>query len=207
MELKRFFSIPLFLMLLACGSTKIVLTDGQVLHVPKGSIILVTKFPGDSESMAQQNFDKLIDKLTDRPCIRLLYMPEVTYDFIAAGIDVDLLYNGDSTMIAKLQKWMPKSYFLSIDVEYNRSKYGTIKYKHEKIAPNDSYMPVRETALFVTLQSVADPSAIWSFRTESKIKGMYYKDAGINIVHSAFRKAMNQTANYLKEKSIADCPD
>lgn len=206
MKLKQILILLFSLSLLSCGSTKFVLTDGQVLRVPKGSIVLVTKFPGDSESMAQQNFDKLIDKL-DRPCIRLLYMPEVTYDFIAAGIDVDLLYDGDSTMITKLQKWMPKSYFLSIDVEYNRSKYGTIKYKHEKIAPNDSYMPVRETALYVTLQSVADPSAIWSFRTESKIKGMYYKDAGINIVHSAFRKAMNQTANYLKEKSIADCPD
>ncbi len=160
--------------------------------------------PGNSELESQQLFDKMSEKLSSQ-CIRLLYVPEMQYDFVASGIDMEALFSGDSTNLAKLREWMPRSYFLSVHMGYDRWKNRIGGIDLNEANTNNTYQPTREAGLYTTLQSVSDLTAVWSFKTDTEVDGISYGDVGVNLSGTAIKKAFNKTIAHLDEKSFADC--
>lgn len=205
LRLRKTAWLILLLAVISCSSTKFTLSEGQVaLYVPKNSIVLVRQMPGNSELESQQLFDKMSEKLSSQ-CIRLLYVPEMQYDFVASGIDMEALFAGDSVNLAKLREWMPRSFFLSVHMGYDRWKNRIGKIDYNEANTNNGYKPTREAGLYTTLQSVSDLTSVWSFKTDTEVDGISYGDVGVNLSGTAIKKAFNKTIAHLDEKSFADC--
>lgn len=190
------------LFLSSCVQTRHSLHEGQRVHVPSGSIVIVVPHEWASPDDYKNHFATIRDELaTD--CISLYHLDELDYDLRLEGINPDELKSWEPDALEGIRNWKSNVYLLRFENTLNKRRELEAKIENGRVREFEE-VPDRKTIWVTSLYAPTDIH-FWKFKTVVKANSTEYKGRNYNLRSDAYYLGLRKALKNLKKIAFAKC--